>query len=179
MSFCFKSLKQQWNYIKYLTWNKGSISGLLTSINCFTCPFSGQLLHEVKSGDNSQSISSRETGAAVGQDSSELQTCVWPQAQCKLYFILIYTGNSIAIGIHLVSAFENHEYWISRNWEGQNSSNDPDWHSGVTLFRTLSQIGYADCCLLVFLDPSEWMPNPQKIITKGFCHILKFWYTQT
>jgi hypothetical protein len=70
----------------------------------FGFPYSGQLLHEVESGKYSQSLCPRETSTATGQDSSELQTCVWSQAQCKLYLILITVFRD-AIGTSMIWTF--------------------------------------------------------------------------
>lgn len=55
----------------------------------FAFPYSGQLLHEVESGEYSKSLCPSETSTAAGEGSSQLQTCVWSQTQCKLYLIVI------------------------------------------------------------------------------------------
>jgi hypothetical protein len=62
---------------------EGYIHTLLTK-TAFAFRYSGQLLHEVEGGEYSKSLCPSETNAARGQGSSELQTCVRPQAQCKL-----------------------------------------------------------------------------------------------
>jgi hypothetical protein len=48
----------------------------LLAKTAFAFPYSGQLLHEVESGEYSKSLCPSETSTAGGQDSSELQTCI-------------------------------------------------------------------------------------------------------